>query len=85
MVIPNKNFFKFISSCQKILEISLKNLFPSNFFHFFKISFEKEISFKVEALIQITAGFGVGEPSSLLFNLYNPISILEWNGVLDKV
>ena len=28
-----------------------QNLFPSNFLHFAKISFQKEISFKVEALV----------------------------------
>ena len=30
-----------------------QNLFPSNFLHFAKISFQKEIFFKVEALISI--------------------------------
>ena len=36
---------------KKILQISFEILFPSNFLHFLKISFKKEISFKVEALV----------------------------------
>ena len=43
--------FKFLSNCQKILRILFKTLFLPNFPHFLKISFKKEISFEVEALV----------------------------------
>ena len=45
--------FKFPSYCQNFLQISFRIAVPSNFLHFVIISFQKEISFKVEALVVI--------------------------------
>ena len=62
--------FKFPSAFKNFLNFSFKIFSPLIFLHFFKISFQKEISFKMEALLgRLGIIKGQGQASVLVFSI----------------